>query len=274
MNYIVELQKALDYIENNLEEDINYEKIAKELGLSSFYFHRIFSSIIGISPAEYIRNRRLTCAADELSVHKANILDVAIKYGFNSNENFTRAFTKFHEITPKMAKVDGSKLKVFSKVQLSLNLNGGKIMNYRIENKEAFKICAIVRDFSIETKDEIPKFWDEVRENGKLKEISKNFSRCTLGVCIGENNANQHKYGIGIEMKKDDEQIPGTEIINVSKSKWVVFKCKGNQAKDINELWSRIYKEYFTTSEYKQKFNIDFELYTDEDTEIWIPIEK
>lgn len=62
MNYIVELQKALDYIEDNLEEDINYEKIAKELGMSSFYFHRIFSVVIGISPAEYIRNRRLTCA--------------------------------------------------------------------------------------------------------------------------------------------------------------------------------------------------------------------
>ena len=85
MNYIAELQKALEYIENNLEEDINYEKIAKELGLSPFYFHRIFSSIIGISPAEYIRNGRLNCAADELSIYKANILDIAIKYQFNSN---------------------------------------------------------------------------------------------------------------------------------------------------------------------------------------------
>lgn len=118
MNYIVELQKALDYIEDNLEEDINYEKIAKELGISSFYFHRIFSAIIGISPAEYIRNRRLTCAADELSSYKANILDIAIKYKFNSNESFTRAFTKFHNVTPKMAKEDGTKLKVFSKIRV------------------------------------------------------------------------------------------------------------------------------------------------------------
>lgn len=123
MNYIVEIQKALDYIEDNLETDINYEKVAKELGLSSFYFHRIFSSIIGISPAEYIRNRRLTCAADELNIYKSNILDVAIKYQFNSNESFTRAFTKFHNVTPKMAKMDGTKLKMFSKIQLSLNVN-------------------------------------------------------------------------------------------------------------------------------------------------------
>ncbi len=272
MNYIVEVQKALDYIENNLEEDINYENISKELGLSAFYFHRIFSSIIGISPAEYIRNRRLTCAADELSIHKANILDVAIKYQFNSNESFTRAFTKFHNVTPKMAKIDGTKLKVFSKVQLSLSLNGGNIMDYRIENKDAFKICAIVRDFCIETKNEIPKFWDEVKENGKLKEISKNYTRCTLGVCIGENNAEQYKYGIGIEMEANDDQMPGTEIIDVPKSKWVVFKCEGNKADDINNLWAKIYKEYFPTSEYKQSMNIDFELYDDKNTEIWIPI--
>ena len=200
MNYIVELQKALDYIEDNLEEDINYEKIAKELGISSFYFHRIFSSIIGISPAEYIRNRRLTCAADELSIYKANILDVAIN--------------------------------------------------------------------------EIPKFWDEIKANGKLKEISKDFTRCTLGVCIGENNAKEYRYGIGIEMQEGDEKISGTEIINVDKSKWVVFKCEGNKAEDINKLWTKIYKEYFVTSEYKQSMNIDFELSDEKVTEIWIPISK
>ena len=221
MNYIVEVQKALDYIENNLEEDINYEKISKELGLSSFYFHRIFSSIIGISPAEYIRNRRLTCAADELSIHKANILDVAIKYQFSSNESFTRAFTKFHDVTPKMAKIDGTKLKVFSKVQLSLNVNGGNIMDYRIENRKAFKICLMVKNFNIETKNEIPNFWDEVKENGKLREISKDFTKCTLGVCIGEDNTEEYQYGIGVEMEENDTQIPGTEIINVDESKWV-----------------------------------------------------
>lgn len=147
-------------------------------------------------------------------------------------------------------------------------------MDYRIEEKEAFKICAMIRDFSIETRNEIPKFWDEIKANGKLKEISKDFTRCTLGVCIGENNAEQYRYGIGIEMEENDKQIPETEIINIAKSKWVVFKSEGNKAEDVNKLWSRIYKEYFATSEYKQSMNIDFELYDEKDTEIWIPICK
>ena len=132
MNYISDIQKAIDYIEENLEEEINYESIAKNIGMSSYYFHRMFSAIIGISPAEYIRNRRLTCAAEELTGEKCNILDVALKYGFESNESFTRAFIKFHGVSPKFAKQKGNELKAFSKIKFELKVDGGNILNYRI----------------------------------------------------------------------------------------------------------------------------------------------
>ena len=92
MNYINELQKAIDYIEDNLENNINFEIVAKEVGMSAFYFHRIFSSVIGISPTAYIRNRRLTVAAQEISKNSENIFDIALKYGFESHEPFSRAF--------------------------------------------------------------------------------------------------------------------------------------------------------------------------------------
>ena len=77
MNYINELQKAIDYIEVNLDKDINFEIVAKEIGMSAFYFHRIFTAIIGISPTAYIRNRRLTVAAQEISKNNENIVDIA-----------------------------------------------------------------------------------------------------------------------------------------------------------------------------------------------------
>lgn len=274
MSYILDIQKAIDYIEENLEEEINYENVAKQIGMSSYYFHRIFSAIVGVSPAEYIRNRRLTCAAEDLTRNNCNILDIALKYRFESNEAFTRAFTKFHGILPKMAKQKGSELRAFSRVKLDFKIDGGNILNYRIEDKEEFEIEAIIKNFSIETKSKIPEFWNELKESGKLKEISKDFTRCTLGVCIGESNSKEYKYGIGIEITDSDEKNSESEIIKVAKSKWIVFKCKGQKAEDINELWSRIYKEYFITSEYKQSMNIDFELYDKKDTEIWIPICK
>lgn len=274
MSYIYDIQKAIDYIEENLEEEINYENVAKQIGMSSYYFHRIFSAIVGVSPAEYIRNRRLTCAAEDLTRNNCNILDIALKYRFESNEAFTRAFTKFHGILPKMAKQKGSELRAFSRVKLDFKIDGGNILNYRIEDKEEFEIEAIIKNFSIETKSKIPEFWNEIKESGKLKEISKDFTRCTLGVCIGESNSKEYKYGIGIKITDSDEKNSESEIIKVAKSKWIVFKCKGQKAEDINELWSRIYKEYFITSEYKQSMNIDFELYDKKDTEIWIPICK
>ncbi len=275
MNYMVEIQKAIDYIEDNLEQDINYEKIARYIGMSSFYFHRIFSAIVGISPAEYIRNRRLTCAADELTRANANILEIAIKYNFGSNESFTRAFTKFHGISPKVAKMKGTELKSFSKINLSLTLEGGSVMDYRIEKKDKFKITAIIRDFNLQTsKEEIPEFWTELKEKRKLKELSKDYTKKTIGICLGENGIEEFKYGIGVELEDDEKSMKDTEIIEVPESLWVVFKCEGQEAKDINALWQRIYKEYFVTSEYKQSMDLDFELYDSEDTEIWIPISK
>lgn len=274
MSYIYDIQKAIDYIEENLDKEINYENVAKQIGMSSYYFHRMFSAIVEVSPAEYIRNRRLTCAAEEITRNNCNILDIALKYRFESNEAFTRAFTKFHGILPKMAKQKGSELRAFSRVKLDFKIDGGNILDYRIEDKEEFEIEAIIKNFSIETKSKIPEFWNEIKESGKLKEISKDFTRCTLGVCIGESNSKEYKYGIGIEITDSDEKNSESEIIKVAKSKWIVFKCKGQKAEDINELWSRIYKEYFITSEYKQSMNIDFELYDKKNTEIWIPICK
>lgn len=178
MNYVVDVQKAIDYIEANLEEDIHYTNIATYIGMSSFYFHRIFSAMVGVSPAEYIRNRRLTCAADELTRTNTSILDIAIKYQFGSNESFARAFTKFHGISPKMAKKKGAELKIFSKVNLKVTIEGGNTMNYRIENKKAFIISAVVKEFNLQTsKQEIPKFWDELKQNGMVKELSSNYTK-------------------------------------------------------------------------------------------------
>lgn len=275
MNYIVEIQKAINYIEDNLEEEINYENIAKQIGMSSFYFHRIFSAIVGISPAEYIRSRRLTCAADELTRSHTNILDIAIKYCFGSNESFTRAFTKFHGISPKRAREKGIKLKTFSKISLSLAIEGGNIMEYKIEKKDKFKIAAFVKEFNLKTSPkEIPEFWTKLKESGKQKELTKDHTKNAIGICLGTNGVQDFRYGIGVELEEKETGMEGTEIIEVPKSLWVVFKCEGQNPEDINKLWGKIYKEYFVTSEYKQRMDLDFELYDSKDTQIWIPISK
>ena len=274
MNYINELKRAVDYIEDNLDKDINFEIVAKEVGMSAFYFHRIFTAIIGISPTAYIRNRRLTVAAQEISKNNENILDIALKYGFESHEAFSRAFKNFHGVVPKMAKKDGNEFKNFSKANLDIEVNTNNILSYRIESKDIIKISAFFRKFNIENKDEIPKYWKELKESGTLEKISNNYKKDLLGICIGTQSDFEYKYGIGIEQTEDIETNIEMETIEIPKSTWVVFKCKGQDEKNINELWSRIYKEFFITSSYKQSMDIDFELYDDKNTEIWIPISK
>ncbi|MBR0426892.1 MAG: AraC family transcriptional regulator [Clostridia bacterium] len=282
MNYINELKKAIDYIEDNLDKDINFEIVAKEVGMSAFYFHKIFSAIIGISPTSYIRNRRLTLAAQEISKNNDNILDIALKYGFESHEAFSRAFKNFHGIVPKLAKVNGNELKNYSKVDIDCefdSINPNKVLNYRIEERDNFVVIALFRNFNLDKKNEIPEFWKEIKENRTLQKISDNYSKNTLGICIGTQNVFEYQYGIGreIEETEDVDGIKselGMKIVEVSKCSWVVFKCEGQDEKDINELWTRIYKEFFIMTSYKQCMDIDFELYDDKDTEIWIPISK
>ena len=274
MNYINELKRAVDYIEDNLDKDINFEIVAKEVGMSAFYFHRIFTAIIGISPTAYIRNRRLTVAAQEISKNNENILDIALKYGFESHEAFSRAFKNFHGVVPKMAKTDGNEFKNFSKANLDIEVNANNILSYRIESKDIIKVSAFFRKFNIENKDEIPKYWEELKESGTLEKISNNYKKDLLGICIGTQSDFEYKYGIGIEQTEDVETNIEMETIEIPKSTWVVFKCEGQDEKNINELWTRIYKEFFITSSYKQSMDIDFELYDDKNTEIWIPISK
>ena len=274
MNYINEIQKAIDYIEVNLDKDINFDIVAKEVGMSAFYFHRIFSAVVGVSPTTYIRNRRLTVAAQEISKNNENIVDIAFKYGFESHEAFSRAFKNFHGVVPKLAKKDGNEFKNFSRANLEFEVNTNNILNYRIESKEVIKVLAFLRKFNIENKDEISKYWKELKESGTLEKISNNYKKDLLGICIGKQSDFEYKYGIGVEQTEDIETNIEMETIEIPKSTWVVFKCEGQDEKNINELWSRIYKEFFITSSYKQCMDIDFELYDDKNTEIWIPISK
>lgn len=159
MNQIIELKKLLT-IQNIIQKKILILKTQqKKQECHHIIFIECLAIFVGLSPTEYIRNRRLSLAADELIKNNSNVLDIAIKYQFGSNESFTRAFTKFHNVTPKMAKVNGTKLKSFSPIHLKLEVEGGKIMDYKIIEKENFEISALMRDFDLENKEKIPEFW-------------------------------------------------------------------------------------------------------------------
>lgn len=148
MDWITGLGRAIDYIEAHLADEIDYEQAAKTAYSSSYHFQRVFSILCGYTLGEYIRRRRLTLAGKELKNTGCKVIDVALKYGYENPDSFSRAFTGFHGISPSAARECGAVLKSFSRLYLTLSLEGGNTMQYRIEEKEARIYTGYARHFT------------------------------------------------------------------------------------------------------------------------------
>ena len=170
MNWITGIQRALDYVEAHLMESVDYEEAAKQAYSSSFHFQRVFSILCGFTLGDYIRMRRLTLAGSELASSDIRVIDAALKYGYDTPESFSRAFTRFHGVPPSQAK-HGAALKAFSPLSVKLTLDGGSTMDYRIETVEAFRL--ICRKKQIPSRAELTEavispFWRECTTDGTI----------------------------------------------------------------------------------------------------------
>jgi AraC family transcriptional regulator len=291
MDWIKGLQRGINYIETNILGNLDYEDIAKYAYSSNFYFQRTFSLLTGMTVGEYIRNRRLTLAGIELSMSKSKIIDIASKYGYETPESFSRAFTRFHGITPSIARESGANLKSFSSLSIKIILQGGDTMNYRIEKIEAFRVVAKVKSFSTDdniNKVKIPDFWSACFADGSIRtlhQFAKGNPSITgdgiLGICDNSLNDSEHfNYAIGVETTENEVPNEYT-IIDIPSATWAVFKCIGSMPKSIQYMWKRIYSEFFPQSDYEPTQGIDFEYYTQGDnskdnyiSEIWLPVNK
>lgn len=148
MDWITGIQSAINYIEDHITEELDYEQIAKKSFSSSFHFQRVFSILCGYTLGEYIRSRRLTLAGIELANSHEKVIDVAFKYGYDNPESFAKAFQKYHGITPSQARGNGAVLKSFSRLSIKISLEGGSVMNYRIEEKPAMLLTGYKRRFT------------------------------------------------------------------------------------------------------------------------------
>ena len=137
MDSIIGIKNALDYIEEHITEKLDYEQIARQAALSNYHFQRVFGVLCGMTLGEYIRNRRLALAGEALAARKGKVIDVALKYGYDSPDSFGKAFYKLHGITPSAAREPGAQLHAFPPLTIKISLEGGQIMKYRIEEKRA-----------------------------------------------------------------------------------------------------------------------------------------
>ena len=281
MDWVQGIQNAICFIEDNITEELDYEIIARQAYVSSFHFQRAFSVLCGFTLGEYIRNRRLTLAAMELTSGGAKVIDVAVKYCYDSPDSFTKAFVRFHGISPSFAKKEGANLKSIAPLKIKLNLEGGNVMDYKIETKEKFTVIGVVREFNSENSyGEIPKFWCEHFGGG-----GGEFVGGTFGICYDhDNNTRLFNYMIADYFDcKSDKKFPDTYVKKEFDAKtWAVFPCKGALPTALQALNTKIWSEWIPNCrEYELDGNFNVEMYTDGDTnsadyysEIWIPVRK
>lgn len=285
MDWVTTLREAIDYMENHLLESISYEDVAKHLHISNFHFHRIFSLATGMTANEYIRNRRLSLAGRELTLSDVKVIEASFKYGYDSPESFTKAFSRFHSTTPTSARNAGIKLKSFSRLIIKFSMEGGTIMDYRIEKRNAIRLLAKTAQFPNESVQEggvnkIPAFWDE-SIRGKVPEIltKTTGNKDLYGACAPiSTDSSFFEYGIG--MKYDGIFVPdGFRIWTIDKGLWAVFSCFGKTPECIGDMWKQITSEFLPSSNYVMRDATDFEYYPADHAdnlfcEIWVPIEK
>lgn len=288
MDWIQGIQRAIDYVEANMTEEIDFEEVARQAYSSSFHFQRVFGILCGLSLGDYIRMRRLSLAGEELTKGNAKIIDIALKYGYDTPESFSRAFTRFHHVSPSEAKHSG-KIRIFTPLSVKLTLTGGSKMDYRIEKREAFQVVCkrkrVEKPQSENATHDITAMWQACGADGTMERLiacmpENPVMKGLLGICFSsELDAKQFPYGIGVEYdgRKIDDDL---EIVTIPANTYAVFTSKGKMPDAFIDTYHRIVTEFFPqSSQYEYAENVEFEVYSSADIanpnyqcEIWIAV--
>lgn len=289
MDSLSSMNNAMAYIEEHLTEDIDYSKIAKIAYCSEYHFKRMFSFLSGVSLSEYIRRRRLTLAALDLKDRDLRIIDVAVKYGYNSADSFSRAFHSMHGILPSEARSENTQLKAYPRMAFQLSIKGGCEMNYRIVEKESFKLVGFKKRVPVifeGVNPEIEKMTElltpEVIKQLKLISnveptgiisASTNFSEGRMQ----EKGELDHYIGVATSSNETAE----FEVLEIDASTWAVFESIGPFPETLQNVWGSIYSEWFPSSGYEAVEGPEILWNESPDTgspkyrsEIWISVKK
>lgn len=291
MNWISGIQRAVDYVEQHITEDIDYGMAAKEACSSEFHFQRVFGVLCGFTLGDYVRMRRLSLAAEELIHTNQKVIDIALKYGYETPESFTRAFVRFHGITPTEAR-HGKNIKSFFRLSVKLILTGGSTMDYRIEKMDAFQVICkrktVEKAASGEATADISAFWAECQASGTTGDIIRYFPaepklKGLLGICFSGDVDNDHfPYGIGVEYDGRTIRHENLEIVEIPAYTYAVFTCKGRMPDAFVETYRKIVTEFFPqNARYEYGQGIELEVYPSEKVddpnytcEIWIAVNE
>lgn len=280
MEWIERLNASLNYIEEHLSEVIEIDDLAQIACCSSYHYQRMFTYIAGIPLSEYMRRRRMSIAAVELQQSEIKIIDLALKYGYNSPTAFNRAFQSVHGIAPSAVRKAGSVVKTFPPISFRITVKGVEEMNYRIEKKEAFRIVGLSAPMKNNTEENfsvVPQLWGKAAQEGFIPKLASMMNTSIMGI-LGVSacfDNEQWKYFISVATSLPAEAP--LEEYTVPAYTWAIFSGEGACPQAIQELERRIVTEWLPTSGYEYDNGPDIEVYLEPDPskarfEVWIPV--
>ncbi|MFC5403219.1 AraC family transcriptional regulator [Cohnella soli] len=286
MALVESLQKAIDYMEVHLLENLTIEVIAKQANLSSSHFQRTFMILTDLSVGDYLRRRRLTLAAQELTSSECKIIDLAYKYGYETPEAFTKAFRKQHGVTPSEARNGIGKLQSYNRLTIQVSLKGVEPMNYRIVEREAFKVVGVKRECPCGGEKAegpgIPEFWAEMNANGTVNRLIPLLNGKIHGVLGISDNYNPESNTMDYWIAAEHAGVvpDGLSSIDFPAAKWIAFEVKGSIPTAITDAWKRIYSEWLPSNGYAPAELPSIEAYISQDltspnstNEIWLAVQ-
>ncbi|WP_431803605.1 AraC family transcriptional regulator [Halobacillus andaensis] len=292
MDYRDCIQRTLDYIEENVDKELTVEKLAEVAFFSPFHFHRVFQAMVGEAVIDYVRQRRLTIAAERLFYSEEKVIDIALDVGFHYHESFNRAFKKWYDVSPKQYRSSNriaGPLRGKACLQ-PIRLSGGRKMEPKIVTKPAFHIIG----YELKTKNtngqnnkDIPQFWQQYLQNQLSSNIPDPLhTNEELGICTDFSpETGEFVYVIGMEVEEGSEAPEGLVYRSFPELTYTVFTTPKADEESfpstIHSTWNYIFTEWFPQSGYEHSGIVDFELYDErcygtenKQIDIYIPIQR
>lgn len=280
MEWVEKLNQSMNYIEEHLADEIDYEQLGRIACCSAYHFQRMFTYMAGLTLSEYIRRRRMSLAAVDLLSGSEKVVDIAQKYGYHSPTAFNRAFQQVHGLAPSAVRREGVSVKTFPPITFTIAVKGAEEMTYRIETKDAFRIVGISSPLQQEIEKNfavVPQMWQKAAGDGTIPKMAALMDTQPMGL-LGVsacNDEEEWKYFIAVASTKTAD---GLEEYIVPASTWAVFSGSGTN-QSVQELERRIVTEWLPTSGYEYANAPDIEVYLNPDPEdakyeVWVPVVK
>lgn len=294
MEWTESLRMTIRYMEEHLLEDIGSDTASEAVHLSSFYLQKGFKIMTGYTIGEYIRCRRLYLAALDVLAGRGKMIDLAYRYGYETPESFTKAFRRFHGVSPARLRREPQRLRTFLPLKITVSIKGGNEMDYTVEKMDELRFIGFSREFSGETSyQEIPKFWDEVHRRyakplmfrDPESDLERTFRSCAVGeygVCADAGDCRHFQYLIA--GRYHGGPVPeGMEVYTFPAREWAKFRCSGPMPGALQTVNTRIFREWLPGNpDYEIAQGGSIEWYSmegapsdpDYESAIWIPVRR